>query len=308
MNSGLIIALDLGGTKLASAAFDQSGSVVLRLTTKIAGKSGVAVGKEMLNALDTHLSSARENGDTVHAVGVAVPGIYYEQSGIVWAPNIPAWDAYPLKEQLETHLAGQDIRLKIDSDRACYILGESWKGVARGCRHAIYLAVGTGIGAGILIDGQVLRGSHDIAGAIGWMSLNSEFLSPYETYGCFEYHASGQGISLQAAPVYEDTEAVFAAYEKGEAAAAKIVGVAIQKWGQATANLVSLFNPEMIIFGGGVFGPATRYLDRIYAESSRWAQPISIRQVKFVGSALGDQVALYGAAFLAGRDSGFFKK
>ena len=64
------------------------------------------------------------------------------------------------------------IPVAIDSDRACYISGETWMGNAKNCRHAIYLAVGTGIGAGIMIDGTVLRGSHDIAGAIGWMALH----------------------------------------------------------------------------------------------------------------------------------------
>lgn len=103
-------------------------------------------------------------------------------------------------------LAGKHVSLQIDSDRACSILGEYWKGAASGCRHAIYLA---------------------------------------------------------------------------------------------GANLVSLFNPDMIVFGGGVFGPGQKYLDRIDQEACRWAQPISIRQVKFVPSKLGESVALYGAAYLA---------
>ena len=78
---------------------------------------------------------------------------------------------YPLRREILSAVRRKCMRVAIDSDRACYILGETWRGVAKGCRNAIFLAVGTGIGAGILIDGQVLRGAHDIAGAIGWASL-----------------------------------------------------------------------------------------------------------------------------------------
>ena len=159
--------------------------------------------------------------------------------------------------------------------------------------------VGTGIGAGIMIDQKILRGSHDIAGAIGWMALREKYQPIYQRYGCFEYHASGQGIALRAPDDYRDTMAVFDACEQGDERAISFIDDAILSWGQASANLVSLFNPEIIVFGGGVFGPAQRYIDKIYEEACRWAQPISIRQTKFVNTQLGDQVALYGAAYLA---------
>jgi len=74
---------------------------------------------------------------------------------------------------------------------------------------------------------------------------------------------------------------------------------AIELWGMAAANLVSLFNPEMIVFGGGIFGPATKFLDRINAEARRWAQPIAIDQVRFVASELGSDAGLFGAGRLA---------
>jgi glucokinase len=73
------------------------------------------------------------------------------------------------------------------------MLGEQWQGNANGCKDAIFIAVGTGIGAGILVDGKVLRGSNDIAGAIGWMALPKPFHNKYISAGCFEYYASGAG-------------------------------------------------------------------------------------------------------------------
>ncbi len=94
------------------------------------------------------------------------------------------------------------MEIRIDNDRACYILGETWKGSATGCKHAIFLSVGTGIGAGILVDGKVLRGANDIAGSIGWMALTDPFLQEYVKYGCFEYHASGPGITRITKDIY----------------------------------------------------------------------------------------------------------
>src|SRR5207249_2920978 len=119
------------------------------------------------------------------------------ERGTVWAPNIPGWDDYPLLEVLHDRL-DPGIRIVIDSDRAGYILGETWRGAARGARNAIFLAVGTGIGAGILVDGKVLRGHADIAGAVGWLALDRAYGARYATCGCFEAHASGAGLTATA--------------------------------------------------------------------------------------------------------------
>ena len=79
------------------------------------------------------------------------------KTGRVWAPNIPGWDDYPLKAEIQAAISDPSVKVVVDSDRAASILGEAWQGAARGCRNAIFLAVGTGIGAGILVDGRVLR-------------------------------------------------------------------------------------------------------------------------------------------------------
>ena len=106
----------------------------------------------------------------IRAVGICVPGIVQPKTGRVWAPNIPGWDDYPLKAEIKAAVSDQAIKVAIDSDRSASILGEAWQGAARGCRNAIFLAVGTGIGAGILVDGRVLHGeqasqAHRLAGA-----------------------------------------------------------------------------------------------------------------------------------------------
>ena len=314
-----VIALDLGGTKLAAALFSEQGDILFKATRSLDKKEGTEVGKLISREANAVLNHAEKMKESVSAIGICVPGIAHPKTGKVWAPNIPGWDDYPLLEELKQSIHHKKIKIKIDSDRACYILGETWKGNARGCSDAIFLSVGTGIGAGILINNEVLRGSNDVAGAIGWMALDKPFKEKYIACGNFEYNASGEGILKVAkemlrnakysesslkklSPDELSTKAVFDGYEGGDELSIKVIANAIEYWGMAVANLVSLFNPEKIIFGGGVFGPALRFLDLIYDEAIKWAQPISIRQVQLQGSSLGNDAGLYGAGLLALRD------
>ena len=95
---------------------------------------------------------------------------------------------------------------------------------------------------------------------------------------------------------------VFAAYSHNDQVAVRVIDQCTEYWGMAVANLVSIFNPEKIIFGGGVFGPAIQLLDRISEEARKWAQPISIQEVKLEASALKGDAGLTGAGFLALRN------
>ena len=311
-----VIAMDLGGTKLATAVLEADGELLYRESVPLGRRDGAEVAALLFERCEAMRSRLRADGRVAAgAVGVTVPGIYHANRGTVWAPNIPGWDDYPLRDELH-RAVGDGTAVVIDSDRAAYILGETWRGAARGARHAIFMAVGTGIGAGILVDGQVLRGHGDIAGAIGWLALDRPFREAYLECGCFEHHASGPGLAKVArerldrdpgytgalrhvAPAELTAEHLFAADAVGDHLARAVLADAVGYWGMAAANLVSLFNPEVIVFGGGVFGPAARFLDRIQAEATRWAQPIAARRTRFVVSTLGGDAGLYGAARLA---------
>jgi glucokinase len=306
-----LIAIDLGGTKLATARFDDSGALLDRDSVALGGRTGMDVAALIVE----RLAATQAEHEAPSAVGIAVPGIYRAARGTVWAPNIPGWHDFPLRDVVARAL-GRETTLVIDSDRAAYIAGEAWRGAAKGARDAIFIAVGTGIGAGILVDGRVLRGHGDVAGAIGWLALDRPFRPAYADCGCFEHHASGPGLlkvarELLAAdasyagelrrgdPASLDTAALFAAADRGDAIATRAIENAIAMWGMAAANLVSLFNPQVIVFGGGVFGPAARYIDDVRAEALRWAQPIAVRETAFVVSTLGADAGLHGAARLA---------
>jgi glucokinase len=150
------------------------------------------------------------------------------------------------------------------------------------------------------------------------MALERPYNQKYIPCGDFEYNAAGEGIVKVAKEMLDSdvnksilkkinpdvlsAKDIFDAYEMGDELSKKVIANAIECWGMATANLVSLFNPEKIIFGGGVFGPALKFLDEIYIEAKKWAQPISIQQVQLLASALGSDAGLYGAGLLALRD------
>ena len=303
-----VLALDLGGTKLASAIFSNEGEILSRNSITLDGRSGTEAGALVKSTIQNFIEAG-----IIDSIGIAVPGICHQHSGTVWVPNIAGWEDYPLISEIQSVAKG--IPVAMDSDRACSILGEWWKGNAGDCSDAIFVAVGTGIGAGILIDGKILRGANDIAGAVGWMALSRPFEEKYISCGCFEHHASGEGIakitrewlakeqdyngSLKNIPSEKiSAHDVFKAFDSKDELALNVIEECIAYWGMATANLVSIFNPEKIIFGGGVFGPAIPLIPKIQKESARWAQPISMSRAKFEPSALGPDAALYGAASL----------
>jgi glucokinase len=179
-------------------------------------------------------------------------------------------------------------------------------GMAKGIQDAIYLSVGTGIGAGILSGGSVIRGQDGIAGAIGWMALSSKFRKDFSSCGNCEFQASGSGmvrLANQLVPAgskhFKDAQALFSAFEQGHPIAKKVIREAVRTWGKSVANLVSVFNPSMIIFGGGIFGPAAQLLPEIKKEAFRWAQPISMSRVLIGISPLKGDAGLFGAGRLS---------
>jgi glucokinase len=306
-----VIALDIGGTKIAGALFETNGKKLYQTKRLLENRTGDEVGDLAVEVIREVLSQSQTE---VAGIGVCIPGIVYSKTEKVWAPNISGWDNYPLAQHIRTQLKELSVPIFIESDRSCHILGEVWKGAAQGCDNAIFIAVGTGIGVGILVDGRLLHGQSDIIGAAGWMALQPPYLSDYDACGCFESVASGNGLGTQARKMLQEDKTyngtmrqkpieeisaydVFTHYPSGDSIAVAVLKKAVEFWGMASANLVSLLNPEKVIWGGGIFGPATFLIDDIYKEALRWAQPISIRQTSFVASQV-EEAGLLGAAYL----------
>ncbi|MEM9142955.1 MAG: ROK family protein [Bacteroidota bacterium] len=317
MNKGIgVIGVDIGGTKISAALFLANGNILKREIRPVAEKGGrelVGVIGDLVLSLIRH---AKDSDYRVMAVGVCVPGIYDPVRKTAWAPNIPDWAHIPLWDMLNVHLRDSTIELVIESDRSCSILGEIWKGCAQGCTDALFIAVGTGIGAGILCNGQIVAGRNGIAGAVGWMALEPPYLRKYDSWGNFEHYASGNGIARSAVEMLAETREeksvldnlpiaeitayhVFEAFEANDSVAMAVMDKAIGYWGMAVANLVSVFNPQKVIFGGGIFGPAVQFLGRIGQQAELWAQPLAMRQVALEASVLKGDAGLIGTGCLA---------
>jgi len=309
-----VIAVDLLSTRLTCAAISKSGLILQKETLDISSLAGAAVSNLIQQRVKKILSSFKDKPIQFRCAGVAVPGIYFSKTGEVWAPNIAGWQNYNLKKDMNNLLAENQLMVKIATKRTCDILGEKWLGAAKSSRNAIFLSIGTGIGAGILIDGKILHGFDDGAGAAGWMALNLPFNEDYKLKGCFEYLGSSKGIInilcsfLEKNRNYKgilrkekeiSVQDIFAAYEMKDTAAREIISTAIDFWGMASANLINLFNPEILIFGGTLFGPAVKLIPEIRKAAEKWSHPLFFNKIKFVPSQLGENAGLFGAGHLA---------
>ena len=306
--------IDVGGTKISAALFTVQGRMSGRKRIPI-DRSAPDKPLGQLGGLIRGLEGlTRRRGAELGAIGICIPGIVFARSGRVWAPNIPGWDRFPLRDRLAVKTK---TTLLLDSDRSASVLGEQWRGAARGKKDVVFLAVGTGIGAGILSGGRLVRGSGDIAGAVGWFGLDPRFKQEYAGRGGFEAEASGGAIGRKAREFLRAGElslmrdlakgridrvtaqTVAAAARLGDPLAKHILDQAITFMGMGIANIVSLMNPEMVVLGGGLFQAADLLLDPIRREFKRWAQPLAARKVRIELSALGEDSGLYGAAKLA---------
>jgi glucokinase len=227
-------------------------------------------------------------------VGIIVPGIFDKRTGEAWAPNLWGHAHVPLLAELHRAL---EVSITIDSDRAGCVLGEQWLGAARGLDDVVFLAVGTGIGAGIVSGGRLLDGSGGIAGAVGWFAVNPQPREEYGRVGCWEAEAAGPALARRLNA--SSAEEVVAAARNGDSFALAAVEETARYLGLGIANLVSVLNPEMIVLGGGLMQAGDLFLPAIRRVMPVWAQPVAARQVRIELTQLGEDAGLLGAARLA---------
>jgi glucokinase len=310
-------AVDVGGTKIASALFTRDGEPRAKEKIPIDKSGGDAAAAQVGERIAILSEAARASGGRLQAVGICVPGIAYSATGRVWAPNIPGWDQYPLLDRIGGHRHPVSIPIVLESDRSAYVVGEAWRGAAAGSSDAVFLAVGTGIGAGIISGGRILHGHEDIAGAVGWFALDPDFKPAYASMGSFEAEASGNSVARQAREqlakgrasgmldlaggVVESVtaEIVAEAARRKDPLALEVVAGVVTYLAMGVANIVSVLNPEVVVVGGGLFQAADVFLEPVRREFKRWAQPLAARSVRIELSTLGADAGLYGCAKLA---------
>lgn len=307
-------AVDVGGTKISSALFTRDAEVLHKSKISIDKKRPEKPVFQIINSIKKLEHCARSEKGELVSVGIAIPGVVFHAKGLVWAPNVPGWDHFPLRDKLMEDIK---VPLVLDSDRSAYVLGEQWCGAAKNMKNVVFLAVGTGIGAGIIMDGRLCRGGEDVAGAVGWFALNAEFRDEYAEMGCFEAEASGNSVARRAVrfiksggtSILKDmvegqldkitAEMVVEAVQEEDGLAQKTLSITIKYLAMGIANIVSILNPDMVVLGGGLFQAGEMLIQPIKKEFRRWAQPLAARKVRLELSRLGEDAGLYGAGKLA---------
>ncbi len=309
MNKTLALGLDLGGTKIASGIVDASGRVLsaLRIPTPANG-----VRQDLAALFDAAHSAASAAGipwKSVRAVGVGVPGAFDPKTRTVWAPNLPGWKRMPLE-----NLLGRALRkpVFVEGDRNVQALAEAWLVHPR-VRNLVFLTVGTGIGAGIIVDGRVVSGSRGVAGAAGWMAIEREWQTRFARIGCLEALAAGPAVSRLAREAARKNprsalgallrsgqdltaEQVVLAARRGDRCARQVLEEVGSNLGRGVAGIISLLNPEIVVLGGGLAGAGHLILDPLRAAAPKWGQPLASSQVRIVRSELGEDAGILGAA------------
>lgn len=304
-----VLAIDLGGTKCSAAVIDRQGHIVSRRTVPVDVSSPSAPVRQIVE-LARRLAVGGTPKQGFVAAGVAVPGLV-RRDGTVWAPNLPGWERLPLASRLRRSLG---IRVVVESDRNAALQGECWRGAGRGKSDVIVLMIGTGIGAGIMSGGNVVRGAHELSGCAGWLSAALGKNSNSAATGELESLTAGPGIANAARTRLQQKEPsilsqfdpakitaheVAAAAREGDRMAFDIFHQAGNLLGLGVANMVSLFDPEAVIIGGGMAGAADLYLDSLREAMLARAQPLAARRVRITVSRLADRANLLGCARLA---------
>jgi glucokinase len=293
MAENYVIGVDLGGTKLAAAFVDSKGQVSKQTILAVDTSSCLASVNQIVG-VTRELIRAKGAKKTISGIGVAVPGLV-RRDGTVWAPNLKGWKRMPLARRLKRALG---LPVIVESDRNAAVLGESWCGGARGKSDAIVLMLGTGIGAGIMSGGNLVRGAHELSGCAGWMVVAEKYGREAQNVGQLESLAAGPAIARAARAI--NAQSVAEAARRGDRTSINIFLEAGRLLGYGVANLVSLFDPEIVVIGGGLAKASDLFLDALRKAVKERAQPIAASRVRIVTSPLGSRANLLGVARLAG--------
>jgi glucokinase len=294
------IGLDLGGTKIAAALVDESGTVMKATeipTEAVEGPDAVIRRMEYLaRELANHVPSRELQG-----VGVAAPGPLNVRTGIVYGPpNLPGWDAIPLQAELQDRLGLPTI---LDNDGNAAALAEMELGAGVGVRDMIYITISTGIGGGVVLDGQIRRGSSGSAAEIGHQVIDVNGpVCPCGNRGCLETLASGTAIRKVARERIGqdmDARAVAQLAVEGNLIAKGLLDEVYGYLGVGLVNVVQMFDPTVIVIGGGVAQIGKPLFDRLqFAVDTNSFRSPSLPSVKVLPAKLGTRAGVIGAALL----------
>lgn len=312
-----VLAVDLGGTKILTAIVSDNGEMLAReyLLTR-ADQGPESVIDRLLSAIEHILSQGNIGSSGVGSISIASAGAIDMEKGVITlSPNLPAWRDIPLRDIVKERL-GIDTFVLNDADAAA--LGEHRFGAGKGVNNLIFVTVSTGIGGGIIIDGRLYSGASGCAGEIGHMTVdvNGQKCN-CGNVGCWETLASGGAIAREAkrrigqgerSSLTEmaeggieniTAEKVSLAARAGDNLALDVITRAAGYFGVGIANLVNIFNPEMVIVGGGVAKMGDILLEPARQMVRERAYQLAADAVRIVPARLGDDSGVLGAAVFA---------
>lgn len=301
--SHAVIGLDLGGTKMYGTVADLCGTIqaeVHRASVPSNSEENLNLTVEMIEEL---LHVPRREGQKVLGIGVGAPGVTLFEEGVVtWAPSL-GWRDLPLRNLLAQRFG---LEVVVENDVNLAALGEYGFGVARGASSLVCLAVGTGIGSGIVLERKIYRGFHQSAGEVGYLLPSKEALGKrYDHFGALESLASGTGVVQRAQELIRSldlplqtesltAEVVFDLARNGEAWAQTIVSETVDYLALIIAAISVVLDPEVIVLGGGV----SRSADILVEPILNRLQGCLPAPVRLVVSNLGYRAAVMGAIML----------
>jgi len=312
-----ILGIDLGGTNIVVGALTADGSrrFAMHSVPTCAELGADAVVERMLElserVIAETLGATGAARDHFLGVGIGSPGPLDRDKGIVIiTPNL-GWRDFPLRDRVQN---GLRLPATLDNDANCATLGEWWLGAARGARHVVGLTIGTGIGGGLILDGKLYHGSSDVAGELGHSTIDSTGRRcKCGNYGCLEAYASGPAIAERAREALAGGEpsvmpamvggdlgrlsaaAVYDAAQKGDRLALEVVRETARFLGTGVANLLNIFNPEVVVLAGGVTQAGDALLEPMRAEIRRRAFKPAVDACRIVPGTLQGNAGVIGA-------------
>ena len=313
----VILSIDLGGTKILTALVDEHGSILARDYVETPATEGQnATIQAMVEASQRVMRRMNTASSALRAVGIGAAGLVDSRTGILYtAPHLPGWNNVPLERIMSERL---DKKTYIVNDANAAALGELRYGAAKGSRDCIYVTVSTGIGGGIIINGELYTGAAGTAGELGHMVIDDDGpLCHCGNKGCWEMLASGTALSGEAQRLVKEgrvttmsslaggltggitAQIVHQAAQAGDELAKSLINKNAYYLGVGLANLVNLFSPELVVIGGGLSNIGDMLLRPAYEEASRRAFKQPYGTTRFVRAALGSDSGILGAAAFA---------
>jgi glucokinase len=301
---GYVAGIDLGPTRTRLALADLRGERLADRIMPTPQRLGPqALLARVAGALRALMEETGVPASRLVAVGAGAPGAVDRGRGLVTsAPNLQGWTQVPMRDLLESALHAPVV---VENDVNLAVLGEHWRGAARGHDTCAFVFVGTGIGAGILIGGELHRGHHYLAGEIGVMCMGPQYVDvDYGERGCFETLAGLHGLAERWPQASRQDPAgwvagLFEAAVSGDRRAAKIVDETARLIAIAVANVAAVVDPTLIVLGGALFAQA----ESLVHEVRKVVERIYPSPIEIVPSALGKDAPLSGSLLMAANDA-----